>query len=292
MFSVIIPLYNKAKYIEKTIFSVLNQTYTDFELIIVDDGSTDNSLEVIKSFVDNRIQIITQRNNGVSSARNTGIINSAYEYIAFLDADDWWDTNFLTEISKMINLTDADMYATNYFFKYGDNMAKNHHVFKKSNQFVSEWYLCHLESIFCASSVVIKREIFKKIGMFDTRISYGEDIDLWIRIASNGNIIWSDLCLAVYNKTMDSLTTHQQPDLKKHLLSYLNKYDLTKLSVKYCVSLYQLKHGLRYYLFDGFSYDAYIARGHLWQFPLKFVIFYIIPIKMGRFLYKIYFKLK
>ena len=91
MFSIVIPLYNKAEYVPKTLASVLNQTYSDFELIIVDDGSTDDSLEVINSFVDNRIKIVKQKNGGVSAARNRGIIEAKYELIALLDADDWWD---------------------------------------------------------------------------------------------------------------------------------------------------------------------------------------------------------
>lgn len=90
-FSIVIPLYNKEKSITTTINSVLNQTCGDFELIIVNDGSTDTSLEIVQSIKDERIRIINQKNGGVSSARNQGIIEAKFDWIAFLDADDLWE---------------------------------------------------------------------------------------------------------------------------------------------------------------------------------------------------------
>ena len=95
MFTVVIPLYNKANYIEKAINSVLNQTFTEFEIIVVNDGSTDESLEKIGHFKDARLKIINQENAGVSTARNNGVKEAKYDYVAFLVADDWWDEHFL-----------------------------------------------------------------------------------------------------------------------------------------------------------------------------------------------------
>jgi glycosyltransferase involved in cell wall biosynthesis len=92
-FSVIIPIYNKEKDVETTIKSVLNQTYVDYEVILVDDGSTDNSLNIVNAIEDDRIQIFTKQNEGVSKTRNYGITKSKAEYIAFLDADDYWYPN-------------------------------------------------------------------------------------------------------------------------------------------------------------------------------------------------------
>jgi glycosyltransferase involved in cell wall biosynthesis len=295
MFSVIIPLYNKADYISKTVQSVLNQTVAEFEIIIVDDGSTDNSLEIVESFRDERIRIIRQENNGVSSARNTGIVNSKYEYVALLDADDYWTTTFLEEISSMIRCIEADMYGTNYFLNTDGNLSDNRYTIKRGKQSVSKWFLSHLRPVFFTSSVVIRKQIFEKTGMFDTRISYGEDMDMWIRIASCGEIAYSSKRLVVYNKTKDSLTTHLFDGriLHQHLLNYLNKYDLSKPEINYCASLYRLKYGLYYYLFvDSRIFKTGIIRNHLWKFPLRFSIFYMLPIWCGRFLYKMYFKLK
>ena len=103
-FSVIIPLYNKENFIENTIKSVLNQSFTDFELIVVDDCSTDRSLNIVKEIINNKIRIINHDlNSGLSSSRNTGITNSRGNYIAFLDADDLWKETFLEEILNLIN---------------------------------------------------------------------------------------------------------------------------------------------------------------------------------------------
>ena len=102
-FSVIIPLYNKEKYIKNTLKNVLKQTFKNFEIIIINDGSTDNSLKEAQLVSDNRITIYTQKNSGVSDARNFGIKKARGEYIALLDADDIWNTNHLEEHYNSIN---------------------------------------------------------------------------------------------------------------------------------------------------------------------------------------------
>ena len=95
MISVIIPLYNKEKQIAKTLQTVLNQTYQNFEIVIVNDGSTDRSVDEVKKFLNSRIRLINQKNGGVSAARNRGIKEAKGEYLAFLDADDIWQNNYL-----------------------------------------------------------------------------------------------------------------------------------------------------------------------------------------------------
>src|SRR5690606_20104795 len=100
--SVVIPLYNKELSVRNTINSVLDQTFKEFEVIIVNDGSTDNSLEIVQQFEDDRIRIIDKPNGGVSSARNRGIKEAKYEWITFLDADDLWEDNHLQILNDMI----------------------------------------------------------------------------------------------------------------------------------------------------------------------------------------------
>lgn len=114
MISVVIPLYNKAHTIINTLNSVLEQTFTDFEVIIVNDGSTDNGVELIKNYTkDKRIRIIEQANQGVSVARNIGIKESKHDYISFIDGDDYWDVKYLENVSLAIkNFPDAGMYIT------------------------------------------------------------------------------------------------------------------------------------------------------------------------------------
>lgn len=102
MISVVIPLYNKEELITVTVRSVLSQTFADFELLIVNDGSTDGSLAVVSAISDPRIKVINIENSGVSVARNTGIKAASHDWVAFLDADDWWDHSFLEEMTKAI----------------------------------------------------------------------------------------------------------------------------------------------------------------------------------------------
>ena len=102
MISVVIPLYNKEKQIAKTLQTVLNQTYQDFEIVIVNDGSTDGSVDEVKKFLNPRIRLINQKNGGVSAARNRGIEEAKGEYIAFLDADDVWDIEHLEVLYQLI----------------------------------------------------------------------------------------------------------------------------------------------------------------------------------------------
>ena len=102
-FSVVIPLYNKEKYVEQTLKSVVGQTYQNFEVVIVNDCSTDNSVDVVKDIDDHRIKIIEHsENKGLSASRNTGINAATYPYIAFLDADDYWDSTYLETILSLI----------------------------------------------------------------------------------------------------------------------------------------------------------------------------------------------
>ncbi|MDR2026113.1 MAG: glycosyltransferase [Prevotellaceae bacterium] len=295
MFSVVIPLYNKAAYISGTINSVLNQTVGEFEIIVVDDGSTDKGPDIVRSFHDGRIRAVTQQNGGVSSARNAGIVESKYEYVALLDADDCWAPTFLEEISAMIDRYGTDMYATNYSVRQNGRLSGHRYTGLRTSQSISKWYMSHMEPVFFTSSVVIRKKIFEKTGMFDIRIFHGEDTDLWIRLASSCDIAYSEKPLVVYNRTPNSLATRKidRDRMKRHLLSYTDKYDLSRPEVRHCVSLCQLIHGLYYYLFvDGGIFETYITRSRLWKFPLRFAIFYMIPRGCGRFLYRMYFNLK
>ena len=107
-FSVVIPLYNKEHYIEKTIQSVLDQTCTDYEVIVVDDGSKDNSLALARKFESDRVRVIPQEDQGVSVTRNTGILNANGEFICFLDADDEWRPDYLDTINGLSELLEKE----------------------------------------------------------------------------------------------------------------------------------------------------------------------------------------
>ena len=114
LISVIMPVYNTSQYLRRSIESVLNQTFKDFELICINDGSTDNSLQILEEYAttDSRIKIINQENSGAGYSRNVGISRSTGKYLAFLDADDWYDENFLFDVYKAATENNADVVET------------------------------------------------------------------------------------------------------------------------------------------------------------------------------------
>ena len=122
-YSVVIPLYNKAECVKHTIESVLAQTIDDFEIVVIDDGSTDSGASVVQGINDNRIRLIQQENQGVSAARNTGISNAKGEIVAFLDADDIWMPDFLATVEILFNeFPEANIACINYQVSYGNRV--------------------------------------------------------------------------------------------------------------------------------------------------------------------------
>ena len=110
------PFYNKAPYVRKAVASVVGQIYRDWEMVVVDDGSTDGSGDIVAAIADKRIRLVRQENAGVSAARNRGVTESTAPYICFLDADDWWEPTFLEEMAGLIDrYPDAGIYGTSYW---------------------------------------------------------------------------------------------------------------------------------------------------------------------------------
>lgn len=202
MFSVVIPLYNKEKYIRETVQSVLEQDYKEFEVLIVNDGSTDGSLHKLKDISDARIKIINQENSGVSQARNTGISNASFEWIAFLDGDDLWSPNHLSELKKIIKLfPSSGLISTQHSKSYDESelytrseVCKSH---IKSIDYFSE--AAKKPSIISASSVCINKKVFNEIGGF-SNVRIGEDLEYWVKVALDYPIAVSDKVTSYYRQ--------------------------------------------------------------------------------------------
>lgn len=206
-FSVIVPLYNKERYVRKALESVIAQTYRDFECIVVDDGSTDNSLAIVKEFVeyiddrwiDDRLTIISQPNSGVAAARNNGVKASCGEYVCFLDADDWWEPTWLEEMDKLITeFPDAGLYATNYvYYKPG----KTHVALDLERGYMNypEAYLHSKQMPVTSITTCMPRRVFDEMGGFPVGIKLGEDFLLWVKIALHYNVAYCEKPLAYYN---------------------------------------------------------------------------------------------
>lgn len=208
MFSVIIPLYNKAPYVAKAIESVLGQTYRDFEVIVIDDGSTDQSLEVAKTFENKSIIIVSQPNSGVSTARNNGVKIAKHPYICFLDADDWWHPTFLEEMKRVItDFPDAGIYGSGYYIvKHGQERIAPIGVPQGFEQGIIDYCEVYAKTLcmpLTSISVVIPKHIFDEEKGFKSQLKFGEDFDLWIRIALKHKVILVNKPLAYYNQDVD-----------------------------------------------------------------------------------------
>ncbi len=188
-FSIIIPLYNKEAHIVATLNSVFAQTFSNYEIVIVNDGSTDNGFEVVSEIKDNRIQLFNTKNQGVSAARNFAMQHAKGDYYAFLDADDVWLPNHLSELNKLTtHYPDCGMYCSNYEFDYGN--FKTHPKFptlpkgKNWSGIVEDYFLASMVNrINTTPSTAIPKSIITDIGMFDTHFTSGQDTDYWTRIA-------------------------------------------------------------------------------------------------------------
>ena len=208
MFSVIIPLYNKAPYIAKAIESVLGQTYCDFEVIVIDDGSTDQSLEVAKTFENKSITIVSQPNSGVSTARNNGVKIAKHPYICFLDADDWWHPTFLEEMKRLItDFPDAGIYGSGYYIvKNGQERIAPIGVSQGFERGIIDYCEVYAKTLcmpLTSISVVIPKHIFDEEKGFKSQLKLGEDFDLWIRIVLKHKAILENKPLAYYNQDVD-----------------------------------------------------------------------------------------
>lgn len=177
-FSVIIPVFNRENFIKRAVESVLNQSYKNFELIVVNDGSTDKTLDVIKNYP---IKIISQENRGVSSARNRGIKASYGDIITFLDSDDEWKKDKLKiQANFFINNPEYKIHQTDeIWIKNGKFLNKKRiHQKKEGYIFYDSLHLC----LISPSAVAIKREIFDEVGLFREDFEVCEDYELWLRI--------------------------------------------------------------------------------------------------------------
>ncbi len=246
MFSVVIPLYNKVSKIKYTIQSVLNQSFHDFEVIIVNDGSTDKSLEVVHSFNDYRIRIINQENGGVSCARNRGIKEAKYDWIAFLDADDLWKENKLELVNNTIlNYHCKTWVITGFNTIYGKRTVNN--TYKKFH-FLNNVFDDLLAGLkIQTSAVIVKKDLFLREERlyFREGINNSEDREVWYKLAClDSSPFYLNVTLSDYiiDQSGNSLTSQKLAISKtnflsmqerlNHFLVELNQQDATKL-IKY-----------------------------------------------------------
>lgn len=201
--SIIIPLYNKEKEIKHTLDTLFNQSFSDFEVIIINDGSTDGSEEIIERYDNKKIRLFNQENSGAAAARNKGVELAQNEWVAFLDADDEWKSNYLEKIVAAIKeYPQAILIGTNYeILENGETIVLDYPMVKKTTGIMENYFVSGREyTPLWTSAVVMKKDVFQELGGFPTECKTCEDVDLWCKVALRGQIIYINEPLAVYNR--------------------------------------------------------------------------------------------
>lgn len=271
MFSVILPVYNGAAFVSKAIDCVLAQTYTDFELIIVNDGSRDNTLEVLSAYEqDPRVRIISQPNGGVSAARNTGMEAAKGDYFAFIDADDQWNSNHLEVISDMIGqYPSAGLYATqqsallpNGETVSGCHFSDEHPGVSFIEDFLSEYAKDKSAKCYNNTSNVISAEAVRKCGGYKVGCKIGEDLALSLKVAVYYPFVLSSEPTTLYDRSQSSATAEVSfdPDwyffdealdiLKDETVPETRRESFAKV-----IDWFRMRR-VRHYLIDGRRQDA------------------------------------
>jgi len=197
--SVIIPTYNAARYLGDAIDSVLAQTYNEFEVVVVDDGSTDETPTVVNKY-DSRVRYLSQQNAGVAVARNRGISESRAKYVAFLDADDTWFPDKLERQMGLLAQSTAERVCYSAFLEVNQNLSPVgvRRSLRYSNAF--EDLLLRGNVIGSICTVVAERDLFEKLGGFDPSLSQCADWDMWVRIGAETEFLYLDDVLVTYRQ--------------------------------------------------------------------------------------------
>ncbi len=199
MVSVIVPTYNRAKYIKRAMDSVLDQTRPPDELIIVDDGSTDNTSEVIEQTIGRAafpVRVLRRKNRGAAAARNVGIAHAAGDTLCFLDSDDWWDKRKIElQLEAMHENPDSIISHTReIWFRNGVRVnQKKKHAPSSGHIFADSLRMC----VVGMSTVMVKKELFTDYGLFNEALPCCEDYDLWLRVAREQPFLLVDHALTL-----------------------------------------------------------------------------------------------
>lgn len=246
MFSVVIPLYNKELSIKNTIQSVLDQSFRNFEVIVVNDGSTDNSVERVREIKDPRIKLVQQKNQGVSAARNRGISEAKFDWIAFLDGDDLWKPNHLDEILRMMSIFPNNLiYVTS--FEYDDQRPIFKHPTNSDVFIVNNYFRDAIkERIIWTGIITVNKLCLNDVGFFNEELNRGEDLELWARLASKFNIVKSTKITATYRYDEPDSLTKTQANYRNSFFSAISLKNKSGFEREYYKSRlkYKLKHEL------------------------------------------------
>jgi glycosyltransferase involved in cell wall biosynthesis len=288
MFSIVIPYYNKSAYIVRCIDSIMNQTFPDYEVILVDDGSTDKGIELISKKYGDLIRVFRQDNQGVSAARNLGIEKAKYNYIAFLDADDAWHAQYLESV-KWVITNEKEVKIVGSHYSRDISFLENKHNIPNYFKFENYFKKAIRNTYFTSSSSVIEKSFFDKNERFNINLKNGEDHDLWFRVLlSGGNSFYITNTLVYYSDEDTNQTTQKKIDLEYTLVGQINSIykDVIKSSqnkdFNKFISLYVYFNLFPYY-FDSKNYTKakYVLKENKFGFTLLKLV-YMIPFRFGK----------
>jgi len=220
--SVIIPLYNKAPFIEKTLRSVLAQEYTAFEVIVVDDGSADGGADLVEAFGDPRVRVLRFSNGGVSAARNRGIRRARSELVAFLDADDLWDPRFLGALICALGKYPEAVAA---FCAIAEGPRGRNRMPRKGCVIADypAWFVRTNGRGLWSSNVLAKKDALLSAGGFPEGVQNGEDTDTWFRLSFQGSVVYLPEALARYGADDTASLSRKTPATEPIVIQTLKK---------------------------------------------------------------------
>lgn len=252
--SVIIPTYNSAKYVTEAIDSVLAQTYKNYEIIVIDDGSTDNTKELLKSYK-KKIKYIYQENKGQAWARNTGIKKAKGELIAFLDADDVW-------LAKKLELQVPLFKDKEIGLVYGDIALfgdKTNLKLIHNNDFKRGYIFKDLikDNFICISTTIIRKDVLDMVGLFNSKIRYVEDLELWLRVVYKNKIDYTPEKVVKYRVHPGNVSRDYEKQFKTELFVIKNackRFNMSKKLKRDC--LFNSYSRLSYFSLEDRKYNV------------------------------------
>ncbi len=309
--SVIIPVHNGGRYVRRAISSVLRQRSEDFELILIDDGSTDDSLECMYEFTDKRIRIFSREScgPGAGPARNFGLSLARGEWISFLDADDEWCENRLSTVDTLIQKYLSDIYATGWYVSRGHTKTLCQFSIRFNKEKIKKIDFNDFLSLSAngmppihTNVITIRRSLVLSVGGFPTDTVRGEDIVAWLKVVNSADVVvCSSLPMAYYHQERVSLTQTFPPQVQGNIIFWTCKKMLREAngySRKFFLKRYSnhyLKHGLVYRAAEG-TLSQKDCSYFFWEGNpityLFFRFFSLFPPRTQRFLWSLYRSLK
>lgn len=292
-FSIVIPLYNKEASILESIQSVLNQEFTNYEVLVINDGSTDGSLAVVESIQDKRIRSISTANQGVSTARNCGIKQAAFPYIAFLDADDTWEPAYLRVMAELIaQCPEAILFGAGFDISTPKKKITRNFFLPDNHRGYIQDYFQHAlrRELFWTSAVVVKKSNLVCLGGFNEGISYGEDTDLWIRLALDGKTAFANIVLSHYRLMNENSAFMSHHPFNKKFIAHTSQYkpfEYQNDSFRKYINVYRWSKIPDMFNAKGITPDEcrqYLALIDSEVLPLRAKLFLMLPLHLQQWL--------